>query len=194
MAESSPSIIILAGPNGAGKTTASRSLLADALQVMTFVNADVIAQGLAGFAPDSAAIEASRIMLERMHVLAERKENFAFETTLAGRSYVPWLKALRQAGYSIHLTYFWLNSPELAVTRVAARVRMGGHGIPEATIRQRYQRSIQNFFRLYQPLVTTWQVYDNSQVGKPELIAFGEASDVETVINQATWMQIKRIS
>ena len=93
MAESVPSVIILAGPNGAGKTTAARTLLAEQLRLMTFVNADVIAQGLAGFNPDSAAVEASRIMLDRLRLLAERREDFAFETTLAARSYAPWLKA-----------------------------------------------------------------------------------------------------
>src|SRR5437764_11866302 len=122
MVEPSPSVIVLAGPNGAGKTTASRTLLAETLKVMTFVNADVIAQGLAGFDPDSAALEASRIMLERLHALAAKRADFAFETTLAGRTYVGWLRDLREAGYVIDLTYFWLSSADLAVARVAERV------------------------------------------------------------------------
>ena len=103
MADPAPTVIVLAGPNGAGKTTASRTLLADTLNVMTFVNADVIAQGLAGFDPDSAALEASRIMLERLYALAEKQADFAFETTLAARSYAPWLDELRQAGYADEL-------------------------------------------------------------------------------------------
>jgi len=111
MVETFPIVIVLAGPNGAGKTTASRTLLAETLEVMTYVNADVIAQGLAGFDPDSAAIEASRIMLERVHALAEQRADFAFETTLAGRSYVPWLKEFRSRGYYVDLVYFWLSSP-----------------------------------------------------------------------------------
>src|SRR5438105_9238006 len=131
MADNSPTVIVLAGPNGAGKTTASRTLLAETLRVMTFVNADVIAQGLAGFDPDSAAVEASRIMLERLHKLAEQRADFAFETTLAARSYAGWLKQLRDTGYTVHLCYFWLASADLAVARVAQRVRRGGHNIPE---------------------------------------------------------------
>src|SRR5258707_14460501 len=105
---SNPTVIVLAGINGAGKTTASRSLLANTLRVMTFVNADVIAQGLSGFDPDAAAIRAGRIMLEQLQELAAQRANFAFETTLAGRTYADWLDSLRTTGYRIHLFYFWL--------------------------------------------------------------------------------------
>src|SRR5438105_15777905 len=148
MADNSPTVIVLAGPNGAGKTTASRTLLAETLRVMTFVNADVIAQGLAGFDPDSAAVEASRIMLGRLHTLAEQRADFAFETTLAARSLAGWLEELRQGDYAVHLLYFWVESADLAVARVAQRVHEGGHNVPEQTIRQRYQRSLDNLFRL----------------------------------------------
>src|SRR3954453_3158377 len=116
MAESSPNVIVLAGPNGAGKTTPARTLLAETLRVMTFVNADVIARGLAGFDPDSAAVEASRIMLERLHALADQRADFAFETTLAARSLAGWLDTLRQSGYVVKLFYFWLESADLAVS------------------------------------------------------------------------------
>src|SRR4051794_1830916 len=126
MAEDAPTVIILAGPNGAGKTTAARTLLAETLHLMTFVNADVIAQGLSGFDPESMAVEAGRIMLQRLHALADRRASFAFETTLAGRSYARWLRSLRGTGYTVHLVYFWLASPDLAVARVAERVRTGG--------------------------------------------------------------------
>src|ERR1700730_6142110 len=155
MANGRPEVIVLAGPKGAGKTTSSQHVLADTLAVTHFVNADVIAQGLAGFDPDSAAIEASRIMLERLHTLAQQHADFAFETTLAGRSLAGWLQKLRQTGYTVHLVYFWVESEDLAVARVSERVSMGGHSIPEATIRQRYRRSVQNFFRLYRPVVST---------------------------------------
>lgn len=192
MTESSPSVVVLAGPNGAGKTTAARTLLAETLKVMTFVNADVIAQGLAGFDPDSAAIEASRIMLERLHALAEQRADFAFETTLAGRTLADWLRDLRQTGYFVHLLYFWLESADLAVARVGERVRLGGHNIPEETIRRRYQRSIQNFFQLYRPLVTTWRVYDNSQQGLSQLVAERNESGVETVSMFSTWKLIEQ--
>jgi predicted ABC-type ATPase len=105
MADPSPTVVVLAGPNGCGKTTASRTLLADVLKVMTFVNADVIAQGLAGFEPEGVAVEASRIMLERLRTLAEQRADFAFETTLAARSLAGWLRGLRQGGYTVHLVY-----------------------------------------------------------------------------------------
>src|SRR4051795_9436930 len=110
-----PTVIVLAGVNGAGKTTASRSLLANTLRVMTFVNADVIAQGLSGFDPDAAALRAGRIMLDQLRELAARRANFAFETTLAGRAYAGWLDSLRESGYETHLFYFWLKRAELAV-------------------------------------------------------------------------------
>jgi predicted ABC-type ATPase len=194
MAEASPTVIVLAGPNGAGKTTSARTLLAKTLSVMTFVNADVIAQGLAGFDPDSAAVEASRIMLERLHKLAEQRADFAFETTLAARSYARWLKTLRESGYRVHLFYFWLNSPDLAVARVAQRVRVGGHNIPEATIRQRYRRSATNFFTLYRAEVRTWRVYDNSEQNRPRLIAAGDDQQTESILDEKEWAQLREVS
>jgi predicted ABC-type ATPase len=192
MAESAPTVIVLAGPNGAGKTTAARTLLADTLRVLTFVNADVIAQGLAGFDPASAAVEASRIMLERLHALAAQRADFAFETTLAARSFAGWLEGLRRTGYAVGLVYFWLESADLAVARVAQRVSMGGHGVPEATIRQRYRRSIQNFFRLYRPVVSTWRIYNSTQSGQPNLVAHADETGTEVILDQATWQQMQR--
>jgi predicted ABC-type ATPase len=114
MAAGSPTVIVLAGCNGAGKSTAARTLLAETLSVMTYVNADVIAQGLSGFNPESAAMEAGRIMLDRLHRLADEWADFAFETTLAGRGYAPWLRKLRGAGYRITLVYFWLQPPRIS--------------------------------------------------------------------------------
>ena len=169
----SPTAIVLAGINGAGKTTASRSLLANTLHVMTFVNADVIAQGLSGFDPQAAALRAGRIMLEQLEELKFQRANFAFETTLAGRTYARWLESLRESGYAVHLFYFWLDSAETAIARVATRVKKGGHHVPEATIRQRYDRSIRNLFELYIPVVNSWKVYDNSLTGSPVLVAEG---------------------
>ena len=187
-----PTTIVLAGPNGAGKTTAARSLLAETLRLMTFVNADAIAQGLSGFDPGSMAIEAGRIMLQRLHALAEQRVDFAFETTLAGRSYVRWLRSLREAGYTIHLVYFWLASPDLAVARVAERVRQGGHDIPAATIHQRYHRSVRNFFQLFRPVFSTWTVYDNTQVGLPQLVAYGGETGRVTILLDAVWRQMQK--
>jgi predicted ABC-type ATPase len=192
MAEN-PSVIVLAGPNGAGKTTASRTVLAESLRLTTFVNADVIAQGLAGFDPDSAAVEASRIMLDRLHALAAERTNFAFETTLAGRSQAGWLKSLRDSGYTIELIYLWLADADLAVARVAERVRMGGHNVPEVTIRQRYRRSQENLFRLYIPIVNLWKVFDSTEPGIPKLVAFGESAGTEMIVQQAQWQLIKQV-
>lgn len=184
-----PTAIVLAGINGSGKTTASRAILAETLKLMTFVNADVIALGLCGFDPNRAALEAGRIMLERLHKLAERREDFAFETTLAARTYAGWLKSLRQNGYDIHLLYFWLKSPELAIGRVANRVKAGGHHVPDDTIRQRYSRSIRNFFELYRPVATTWKVYDNS--GEVyQFVAEGGDGFAETIHQTETWQRI----
>jgi predicted ABC-type ATPase len=194
MKEAVPRAIVLAGPNGAGKTTSARTVLAEALQIMTFVNADTIAQGLAGFDPDSAAIEASRIMLERLHTLAERREDFAFETTLAARSYAAWLRSLKEKGYQVHLVYFWLASADLAVARVAERVRMGGHDIPETTICQRYLRSIKNFFHLYLPLATTWQVYDNTQPGQSQMVAVRDDLRIDNILLDTVWTQMREMA
>jgi predicted ABC-type ATPase len=191
MREPTPTVIVLAGPNGAGKTTASRTLLGDALQVTTFVNADMIAQGLAGFNPDSAAIEASRIMLERLHALAEQRLDFAFETTLAGRTQASWLKELRGTGYHIELIYLWIASADLAVSRVAERVRLGGHSVPEATIRQRYRRSVANLFHLYMPIVSRWEVFDSTLPGPPQPVACGDSTGVQQALLESVWNQIQ---
>lgn len=186
-----PRAIMLAGINGAGKTTASRALLADTLKVMPFVNADAIAQGINGFDPESAAFDAGRIMVERLHKLVEQRVDFALETTLAARTYAKWVRDIGAAGYSTHLFYFWLNSADLAVSRVAMRVSTGGHHIPEATIRQRYGRSLQNLFTLYMPVITTWKVYDNSAADY-RLVAEGGQGFAPFVYDDKTWDQIRQ--
>ncbi len=159
---------------------------------MTFVNADVIAQGLSGFEPESMAMEAGRIMLQRLHALAGQRASFAFETTLAGRSYARWLRSLRTTGYTVDLVYFWLASPDLAVARVAERVSRGGHDIPEAIIRQRYGRSIRNFFQLFRPVVDSWKVQDNTQAGIHQLVAYGDVTGRETILVETTWEQMQK--
>jgi len=135
--EPHPSIVIVAGPNGAGKSTVAPALLHGTLAVDEFVNADVIASGLSAFDPESAAIAAGRVMLARLHELAEQRESFAFETTLASRTFAPWLRDLRASGYQIHLLFLWLPSAEFALDRVADRVRAGGHNVPAETVRRR---------------------------------------------------------
>lgn len=194
MAGEAPRVVVLGGANGSGKTTSSRGILAETLGVLTFVNADVIAQGLSGFDPASAALEASRIMLHRLRELAGRRESFAFETTLAARSYARLLRELRDGGYQVRLYYFWLQSPGMAVSRVAQRVRSGGHHVPEADIRQRYTRSIRNFFTLYRPLADRWNVYDNSVPGTTRLIACCSQEVGETIFDAAAWEALQEMS
>ncbi len=180
MAGRRPLLIVIAGPNGAGKSTTAPSLLRDALRVSEFVNADAIAGGLSAFRPESVAIPAGRAMLDRIRQLAEARAAFAFETTLASRSFAPWLVRLKRHGYHV---------VDLAVNRVAARVRRGGHDVPEGTIRRRYERGLRNFFRLYLPLADSWQMFDNSNLRRPRLVASGRGS-AERVANESVWRRI----
>jgi predicted ABC-type ATPase len=181
-----PTVVVLGGINGAGKTTSSQTLLADQLAVLSFVNADTIARGLNAFRPEAAALQAGRVMLVRLKELAAERVDFAFETTLAGKTYLPFLRSLRENGYSVELNYFWLRSADLAVSRVRARVRKGGHDIPEDTIRQRYGRSLSNFWERYRHEADAWYVYDNSE-DKATLIAAGHRSDPPEVGDSASW-------
>jgi len=154
---------------------------------MTFLNADVIAAGLSGFDPEGVAFEASRIMLERLHTLAAQRADFAFETTLAARTYAPWLRSLQASGYRVLLFYVWLPDVKLAIERVAIRVSQGGHSIPEDTIKQRYTRSVRNFHQLYSPFVDEWTVYDNSMTGVYRVIAEGGQGDSLSIHNPQLW-------
>jgi predicted ABC-type ATPase len=191
MAESSPNLVVLAGPNGAGKSTCAPSILWDVLGVDEFVNADVIARGLSGFEPERAAMSAGRIMLSRLRELAQQRSSFAFETTLASRSFAPWLADLIRSGYQFHLVFLWLPDPDMAVARVAARVREGGHDVPEQTIRRRFEAGLSNFFRLYRPMATTWKLCDNSGASMTNLIAAGEFQLVRRVADQPAWERIQ---
>ena len=193
MPRNHPLVIVIAGPNGAGKSTTAPSLLRDALKVSEFVNADAIAGGLSAFRPDSVAIPAGRAMLERMQYLADAQADFAFETTLASRSFAPWLARLKRRGYHVHVLFLWLESANLAVDRVAARVRVGGHDVPEETVRRRYDRGLRNFFRLYLPLVDSWQMFDNSRAGRPRLVASGRGERAPQVANQSLWRRISEV-
>lgn len=182
-----PNVVILAGPNGAGKSTSAPGVVSDLMAVGAFVNADTIARGLAAFDSKSVALQSGRIMLERLQELATQRADFAFETTLASRTFAPFIRELRLVGYSVHLVYVWLNDPELCIQRVYARSRTGGHFVEEPVVRRRYERSLSNFFRLYQPLADDWQVYDNSDVGGSRIVAEGQL-DTTTMIHQsAIW-------
>lgn len=190
----SPIIAVIGGPNGAGKSTIARWLLGRVLGVSRFVNADVIAQGLSAFAPERSALAAGRIMLTQMRELASRRDTFAFETTLASRMFAPWLASLAATGYEVHLImYVWVSSPQIAVDRVRARVREGGHGIAEDVVRRRFQRSASNLFRLYMPLAESWRVYDNSG-SHPKLVARRLSSGPVHVEVPARFKELERLA
>jgi predicted ABC-type ATPase len=158
---------------------------------MTFVNADTIARGLNAFAPETVAFEAGRVMLERLQELRSKRVEFAFESTLAGRTYLSFLRDLRQDGYAVELYYFWLDSPDLAIERVKARVRRGGHNIPEPTIRQRYGRSLRNFWNDYRVLADSWFLYDNSDKD-PVLLAAGSRDEPPEIDEQDRWLKFEK--
>ena len=167
-------IIILAGPNGAGKTTFARSFLPQEANCLRFINADLIAAGLSPFAPEAAALKAGRLMLREIESCVKRRESFAFETTLSGMGYLARIRQWRSMGYQVSLYFLTLPSPEMAILSVAARVRQGGHSIPESVIRRRFAAGLTNFETIYKSEVDNWPQYDN--VGdRPVLINWGEA-------------------
>jgi predicted ABC-type ATPase len=170
--KSEKKIIIIAGPNGAGKTTFAEEFLPREADCPAFVNADLIAAGLAPFQPERAAFRAGRLMLEEIYNHVLKGENFALETTLSGRGYAGLIPGWQEGGYIIKLFFLRLASPELAIARVRQRVREGGHNIPEPIIRRRFAAGLLNFENLYKPVVDEWALYDNS-AGEPALIEEG---------------------
>ena len=182
-------LYIIAGCNGAGKTTASMTILPKALLVREFVNADEIAKGLSPFNPEGVAIDAGRLMLERIDCLLKRGESFSIETTLATRSYINLVRRAHAEGYQVHLIYFWLKSPELAMQRVAERVAHGGHNIPQDVIVRRYSAGISNLFNLFVNEVDSWMIYDNSDNDREE-IAVGAKEKID-IINSVKFEIIK---
>ncbi len=169
----SKKIIIIAGPNGAGKTTFARSFLPEEAQTQRFINADLIAAGLSPFAPEKVAMKSARLMREEIAECVQRGESFAFETTLSGRSYLPLIKQWRSKRYKVSLFFLALSSDEMAIARVAERVRQGGHDIPDETIRRRYTSGLRNFECAYKTEVDTWAKYNNDGE-QPILLEWGE--------------------
>jgi predicted ABC-type ATPase len=157
-----PRCILIAGPNGAGKTTFAREYLPGIARVVHFVNADLIAGGLSPLKPELAAIAAARMVLREIDRLATERADFAFETTLSGRTYLRRIEAWKRAGYRIEIVYLRLSSPDLALRRIEARVRQGGHDVPKRDVLRRFKRGWENFIRIYQPTAESWAVYDNS--------------------------------
>jgi predicted ABC-type ATPase len=173
MARTSPRrALVIAGPNGAGKTTFAREFLPADAGVSAFVNADLIAAGLSPFDPDRAAIRAARLMVRAIQEHVEQGEDFAFETTLAGRRYARAIPRWQSAGYRVGLIFLALPSSEFAIARVAARVRQGGHSVPDDVVRRRFASGRENFESIYKALVDEWRLYDNSGP-RPVLIGRG---------------------
>ncbi len=175
-------LYIISGCNGAGKTTASYTVLPEILHCREFVNADEIAKGLSPFNPESVAIEAGRLMLKRIDELLEKGETFSIETTLATKSYISLVRKAQAKGYSVKVLFFWLNSPELAVMRVAERVANGGHNIPKEIIRRRYVAGISNLFNLFAKEVDSWVIFDNSENPRKQIASGGK--NAETMIDE----------
>ena len=169
----SKKIIIIAGPNGAGKTTFARSFLPEEAQCPRFINADLIAAGLSPFAPEVAALKAGRLMLAEIADCVRKGESCAFETTLSGLSYLAHIQQWREQGYHVSLFFLSLPDAEMAIARVAERVRQGGHNVPEAVIRRRFAAGSRHLEAAYKSVVDTWAKYDN--IGeRPVLLDWGE--------------------
>jgi predicted ABC-type ATPase len=167
-------LYIIAGPNGVGKTTFAREFLPNYADCKNFVNADLIAQGMAPFSPETAAIRAGRMMLSEIRSFAKKRVSFAFETTLSGRGYMALLRQLKATGYEIHIFFLWVNTVDLALSRVQERVSRGGHDVPEAVVRRRFDRSMQNFLGQYRQLANRWLLFDNS--GESPILIASEKS------------------
>lgn len=180
-------LYIISGCNGAGKTTASYTVLPEILDCREFVNADEIARGLSPFNPDSVAIEAGRLMLQRIEDLLEKEISFSIETTLATKSYINLVHRAQAKGYTVRLLFFWLNSPELALMRIAERVAKGGHNIPEPIVRRRYVAGISNLFRLFMKEVDFWVIYDNSKYPTSQVASGGKSDDKINVMVESTY-------
>ncbi len=176
-------LYIIAGCNGAGKTTASFTILPEMLNCDEFINADEIARGLSPLKPEKAAIEAGRLMLTKIDKLISSERDFAFETTLATKSYVNTINRAKMEDYRIVLVFFWLESVDLAIKRVQTRVLEGGHDIPEDVIYRRYFSGLKNLFNLYLPICEYWMIFDNS-ITPAELVAEGNTGGEIRILNQ----------
>lgn len=180
---------MVGGANGSGKTTVAKEILTGSLNVYEYVNADEIAKGLSPFCPENVSVQAGKLMIKRLHYLCEHNINFAWESTLSGSNYVKFIKKCRLHNYQIHLIYFWLESPQIAIQRVKKRVECGGHNIPENVIIRRYYRGLKNFKNLYLPLSDSWVIFDNSQL-PTILVAEKKESQSPMIYDEKVYKQI----
>jgi predicted ABC-type ATPase len=165
-----PTLFIIAGPNGVGKTTFADRYLPDEAKQLEFVNADLIARGLSPYDPEAAAMEAGRIALTRIRELIASRTGFTWETTMSGKTAVVWLRQAREAGYVLKAYFLWVRNSETTILRIRQRVVEGGHAISEDVSWRRFFKTIQNFFTIYRPLMTSWKLYENELLG-PRLLA-----------------------
>ena len=183
-------LYIIAGCNGAGKTTASLLLLPEILDCTEFVNADEIAKGISPFHPEEVAIQAGKLMLERIDVLVEGDKSFAIETTLSTKSYRLLVEKAHKKGFIVQLLFFWLPNPQQAIERVAVRVREGGHDIPQDVILRRYSSGIDNFFNIYMAIVDSWIVVENYNTPRA-VIADGGLNGKINVYSEELFLKLK---
>ncbi len=167
---SNKNVYIIAGPNGSGKTTFAKKFLPKYVNCPHFVNADLIAQGLSPFSPRLVAIKAGKLVLEQIREFADKNVDFAFETTLAGKSYLNFLNELKENNYSVRLFFLWIPNVDIALARIKERVAEGGHDVPEQDVKRRFHRGLYNLFKLYKPILDSWMLFDNSSAN-PTLIA-----------------------
>ena len=156
-----PTIYVIAGCNGAGKTTFAREFLPKEVKCLRFLNADEIARGLSPLQPSASAVQAARLLLTQIEDCLCRRETFALESTLSGKTYIRLFQRARKLGYEIEMHYLWLSSPTQAIARVRQRVRLGGHDVPVTDIRRRFKRSLIHLADDYLPLATRWAVWDS---------------------------------
>lgn len=186
-----PTLYIISGCNGAGKTTASFTILPEILNCKEFINADEIARGLSPFQPEKVAIEAGRLMLHRIKELLSQHETFAFETTLASKSYKMTILDAQERGYKVILLFFWLKNVNLAIERVKIRVSEGGHHVEEDVIKRRYINGINNLFNIYLPIIDSAMIFDNSE-GKHKIIAKKVFNEDVVIIHKSKYSNLKK--
>ena len=181
-------VYVVAGPNGAGKTTFAREFLPNYAKCPNFVNADLIAQGLSPFLPRAAAIKAGKLVLNSIEEFSSSGVDFGFETTLSGRTHLNLFRKLEAKGYKVHLYFLWVPAPELSLLRVKNRVQTGGHDVPAADVLRRFPRSVNNFFRVYKDVVSTWMLFDNS--GRKPVLTAKRINGTALIENQAAYAKI----
>ncbi len=178
--EAMKNVYIIAGPNGSGKTTFARTFLPEYAQCDRFINADLIAQGLSPFSPSQVAIKSGKLVLEQIKEFSKQGVDFGFETTMSGVTYLKYFRMLQSSGYKIHIFFLWIPSSQLAIARVKDRVSKGGHHVPVADIKRRFERSTEKFFKSYRPLADKWILFNNAGAS-PKIIAKKQNAHIDVI-------------